>query len=200
MMNCSTAPNNQRRLTNVNIIRPVLIVLVVFYHAFAIFGGGWSSIDGFPEVKVYWWLDKLSYASLLESFVFISGYVFGYQVRTKGEMLLEGKNLFWSKFKRLIIPSMFFSLFYIVLLEDDSLPLIKTLYCVINGVGHMWFLPMLFWCFVGIWIIEKLKLKPYFVLPLLILSSICSFVPLPLQMGVTMYYLLFFLYWLYYPT
>lgn len=66
------------RLTNVIIIRPILIVLLVFYHAFAIYSGAWDPIEGYPEVPVYWWLDKLSYAFMLEMFVFISGYVFGF--------------------------------------------------------------------------------------------------------------------------
>ena len=179
-------------LSNVTIIRLVLIVLLVFYHAFVIFQGGWGMAGVFPEIEAYWWLDKLSYACLLETFVFISGYVFGYQVRTKGESKLDAKALFGSKFKRLIIPSMFFSFLYIVLLMDIKQPVVKTIWGIIEGVGHMWFLPMLFWCFAGVWIIEKLNLKPIIVVPLLILCSLFSFLPLPLQLNVTMYYLLFF--------
>lgn len=179
-------------LTNVAIIRPILIVLLVFYHAFAPYSGAWAPIEGFPEIRTYWWLDKLSFAFMLEMFVFISGYVFGYQVRIKGESKLDTKKLLWGKFKRLIIPSMVFSLLYILLLKDITQPLYRTIYDVINGVAHMWFLPMLFWCFVGVWIIEKLHLRSRLVLPILFLSSLFSFVPIPLQLGHTMYYMLFF--------
>jgi len=59
-------------LTNVSIIRPILFVLLVFYHAFAIYSGAWSPIEGYPVIKAYWWLDKLSYAFMLEMFVFIT--------------------------------------------------------------------------------------------------------------------------------
>lgn len=180
------------RLDNVTIIRNILIVLLVFYHAFAIYSGAWTPIEGFPEVPVYWWLDKLSYAFMLELFVFVSGYVFGYQVRVKGESKLQAKDLFWGKFKRLMIPCMVFSLLYILLLGDITQPVQKTLYGLFNGVGHMWFLPMLFWCFVGVWIIEKIHLKPKWVIPLLILASLVSFLPLPLRMGTAMYYMVFF--------
>lgn len=186
-------------LTNVAIIRPLLIVLLVFYHAFAIYSGSWAPIDGFPEIKAYWWLDKLSYAFMLETFVFVSGYVFGYQVRIKGEKKLEAKSLFFSKFKRLIIPSIVFSLIYIVLFKDISQPVEITIKEIIEGVGHMWFLPMLFWCFACVWVIEKLRMRPQYVLPLLMLCSIFSFVPLPLQLNKTMYYMLFFC-WLYTAT
>lgn len=179
-------------LSNVIIIRNILIILLVFYHAFAIYSGAWPAIDGFSEVKVYWWLDKLSCAFMLEMFVFVSGYVFGYQVRTKGECKLEAKSFFWSKFKRLMIPSMFFSLLYIMLLKDIHQPVAKTFYDVVNGVGHMWFLPMLFWCFIAVWFIEKLHLKPQLVLPLLLICSVYPFVKLPLQITHSLCYMFFF--------
>lgn len=185
-------PTTSHRLNNVVVIRNILIVLLVFYHAFAIYSGAWTPIEGFPEVPVYWWLDKLSYAFMLELFVFVSGYVFGYQVRVKGESKLQAKDLFWGKFKRLMIPCMVFNLLYILLLGDITQPVQKTLYGLFNGVGHMWFLPMLFWCFVGVWIIEKLHIKPKWAIPLLVLVSLCSFLPLPLRMGTAMYYMVFF--------
>jgi len=56
----------------------------------------------------------------------------------------------------------------------------------------MWFLPMLFWCFVGVWVIEKLRLKPRWVLPLLLATSLVSFLPLPFRMGIALYYMVFF--------
>lgn len=179
-------------LANVSIIRPILIVLLVFYHAFAIYGGAWTPLEGYPEVEAYWWLDKFSYAFMLESFVFVSGYVFGYQVRTKGVGKLDAKSLFWSKFKRLIIPSMIFSLLYILILGNIRQSVVQTLYGIINGEGHMWFLPMLFWCFVAVWTIEKLKLGPRLVIPLLLVLAICSIVPLPLRLSNAQYYALFF--------
>ena len=143
-------------------------------------------------MPAYWWLDKLSYAFMLEMFVFISGYVFGFQVRTKGEEKLKAKNLLWGKFKRLMIPCMIFSLLYILLFGNITQPVHKTLYGLVDGVGHMWFLPMLFWCFVGVWVIEKLHFKPKVILPILVVASLVSFLPLPLRIGSTMYYMLFF--------
>ncbi len=181
-----------KMLNDVVVIRPILIVMLVFYHAFLIFQGGWGRSGQFPEIKAYWWLDKLSYSFLLEMFVFISGYVLGYQVRMKGESILSAKPFFWKKTKRLIIPSIVFSVLYIVLLGDISQPILKTLYSILNGVGHMWFLPMLFWCFAIVWVIEKLRFRPRLIFPLLVLCSICSFFPLPFRVGVSMYYWFFF--------
>ena len=40
--------------------------------------------------------------------------------------------------------------------------------------------------------IEKLRIKEQIALPLLLFLSLCSFVPLPIQMNLAMYYMLFF--------
>ena len=124
--------------------------------------------------------------------MFVSGYVFGFQVRTKGEVKLKAGNLFLSKAKRLMLPCAIFSLLYILIFDDVTQPVEYTLYGLINGVAHMWFLPMLFLCFAFIWMIEKLHLKPKVVLPLLMLCSLLSVDGLPLRIGQTMYYMLFF--------
>ena len=179
-------------LYDVVLIRPILIILLVFFHAFAPFSGGWEPINGYPVIKAYWWLDWLSYSFMLETFVFISGYVYGYQVRIKGETKLEIKSLLKNKVTRLLIPSFFFSFLYILIFQDITQPLHKTAYEVIRGVGHMWFLPMLFWCFLSTWFIEKIRINPKVVTPILVLLSIFPFVPIPFQIGKTMYYMLFF--------
>lgn len=179
-------------LSNVVIIRPILIVLLVFYHAFAIYGGAWKPIEGFQRVNLYWWMDWLSYSFMLETFVFISGYVYGYQVRTKGEYKLKAKNLFLKKFKRLIIPSMIFSLLYISIFGDITQPILTTLYGVINGTAHMWFLPMLFWCFAGTYAIEKMQIQAKHAILLLLVLCACSYESLPLRIGNAMYFMLFF--------
>ena len=180
-------------LTEVAIIRPILIVLLVFYHAFAPYSGGWAPIEGFPEIPAYWWMDKLSYFFMLEMFVFLSGYVFGYQVRTKGEVKLVFKSLFLSKFKRLMIPCMIFSVFYILLFRDMAqMGPYDLLNGIISGTGHMWFLPMLFVCFMAIWLIEKMHISPKIVLPVLFLAAMLPIKVLPLHAGHSVYYMFWF--------
>ena len=173
-------------------IRLFLIVTLVFYHAFCIFSGAWKSIGGYPEIPIYSILDKLSYACLLETFVFISGYIFGFQVRKKGFMALSANSIFIKKFKRLIIPSILFSFLYILLLGNIKQPITQILYDLINGVGHMWFLPMLFWCFVGVYVIEWLKMRANIALCVLFLMIFLSAIPLPFRIGNSFYYLFFF--------
>ena len=184
--------SNNKLLGEVVDIRLMLVVLLVLYHAFAPFSGSWKPIDGIEEIKAYWWFDKLSYALLLESFVFISGYVFGYQVRRKGEEMLKCENLIWKKFKRLMIPSIFFSILYIVLFKDITQPITTTIYGVINGVWHMWFLPMLFWCFIFTGFIERTRISSIVLIPVLLLLAVIVPETLPLRMGKSFYYLPFF--------
>ena len=185
--------SNTQMLQNVALLRPLLIVLLVFYHAFAPYSRVWKPIPGYADVPAYWWLDKLSYAFMLEMFVFVSGYVFGYQVRVKGEDKLAAKSLLWGKFRRLIIPSLIFSLLYVVIFQDIAQPVAKTVCDVINGVGHMWFLPMLFWCFAGTWLLERLHVKHAFAVPLLLLVSLKPVgMQMPLQLDNAMYYMVYF--------
>jgi hypothetical protein len=41
-------------------------------------------------------------------------------------------------------------------------------------------------------VIERLRIKAKWVIPILVLCSICSFFPLPLRLGTAMYYMIFF--------
>lgn len=182
----------QQFLYEVVPIRLFLIVMLVFYHAFAIFTGAWKPIAEYPEIPGYALLGNLSYACLLETFVFISGYVFGYQVRIKGDTALSAKKLLVKKFKRLIIPSIIFSIAYLLIIKGFHDSLLTTSYQILCGVAHMWFLPMLFWCFVIVWIIEKVKLKQNIALLVLLALSVISFIPLPLRLGAALYYAVFF--------
>ena len=64
---------NRDVLYEVAFIRPILIVLLVVYHAFIIYRGGWEPPVGFKNVVVYKWIAEVSYSFMLETFVFISG-------------------------------------------------------------------------------------------------------------------------------
>lgn len=179
-------------LYDVVAIRLLLIVLLVFFHAFAVFSEGLDQIFGYPEIPVYRWADKFSIAFFLETFVFISGYVYGYQVRIKGDGIISFKKTIIGKFKRLILPSIIFGLLYVALFGDKSQSINQVIYSVINGKSHLWFLQMLFWCFVSLYIIFKLHLSQKIVFPILIVCALFSRGPLPLQINHTMYYMLFF--------
>ena len=63
-------------ITEVAFIRPILIFLLVIYHAFDIYAGGWIQPEGYVDIPMYKDIAILSYSCMLETFVFISGYFF----------------------------------------------------------------------------------------------------------------------------
>ena len=73
------------RLSEIDVIRPVLIFLLILYHSFIIYAGGWREPAGFEPNAAYWWIAKGSYSFMLETFVFISGYVFMYQIKERNK-------------------------------------------------------------------------------------------------------------------
>lgn len=175
----------QEWLYEISFMRPILLVLLVSYHAFAPYCGAWSLPVGVDTNFIYKWLALFSRAFRLEAFVFVSGYIFAMQVvqKNKFQSVIE---LAKSKFLRLIIPCWIFGSIYWLLFKTAS-PL-----NIFTGIGHLWYLPCLFWCFIFSYVLFKKQYEyKYVLLGLTILASV-SFLPLPLQLGKAMYYLLFF--------
>lgn len=176
-------------LNEISIMRPVLLVLLVAYHAFAPYVGSWDKPDGIEELELYRWIGLLSRLFRLEGFVFISGYIFTFQVveRHKFDSLMQ---LLKSKAERLLIPCFFFSIIYLLAFKNyDSVSVFAQK--VIQGAGHLWYLFCLFWCFVIHYLILKND-NPKVVVPVLIIALTFSIAPLPLNLNKPLYYMLFF--------
>lgn len=99
-------------LTDVVILRPICIFLLVVYHSFIIYKGGWYEPVGFEPNEIYRWIAELSYSFVLQLFVLLSGYVYGYQCSMSAKNTLNIRALVLSKCKRLLLPSLIFSLVY----------------------------------------------------------------------------------------
>lgn len=84
---------NRIQLNEVTIIRIVMTVLIVFMHSFTCYNGGWPEPKGYVDIPVYKWLSRLSFAFALESFVFISGYLFSFQRVTLNKFIGGGIRL-----------------------------------------------------------------------------------------------------------
>jgi hypothetical protein len=91
-----------------------------------------------------------------------------------------------------MVPSLLFSIIYFVLFESKEQSVFDILYGIVCGYGHLWFLPMLFWCFVIVIVCEYYKFSPYYVLPLALIASLLSFVPLPLRLTQTFGFFIYF--------
>ena len=177
-------------LPEIVIIRLGLIIFLVLDHCFAPFCGIWETLSD-EAIPLYHIIGRFAYSFFLETFVFISGYLLAYSAQRTREALNAG-NCIWKKFKRLYIPSLVFSAIYVALFTETFLvndP--KNWYYIVQGAGHMWFLPMLFWCFVFFWAVNKLKISP---IVILFISLFTGFLPvgLPFRIGYAAYYFFFF--------
>lgn len=162
---------NSQRHADIDLLRCLLILLLVTYHAFCPYTGNWKAIEGYEYVGLYHVIGALFYSFFLEMFVFISGFLYGEQVK-KGNPL-SVKEVAIKKSKRLLIPSVVFSIAYVFLFHRDTLD-VKSLYTVLNGAGHMWFLPMLFWCFIGTYFIDKYSRKLILIIPGVVILSVLA--------------------------
>ena len=159
-------PNNF--LLDVAAIRITLIFALVFYHAFCPFTGAWDfPVYDIQPIELYKWLGLISHFFQLEAMVFISGLLFGYTLKRHPERLTFN-NCVVKKAKRLLLPCLFFSAIYYFLFYDLNEQWGTILLKLSNGVDHLWFLPMIFWCFVLCYLTERLRIPP----PLVLLASI----------------------------
>lgn len=169
-------------------MRIALIILVVFYHAFAVYSGAWIRKFTPPHVNFYDWIDRLSYSCMLESFVFISGYIVGYQVVVKDRNIVLKK-----KFQRLMFPSIVFSILYYVFFGKDFTASLLLFYDILNGMGHLWFLPMLFWCFTFLKFFQSYSERyAWHILIVALGFVVVSLVTIPMRFNLALYYFPFF--------
>lgn len=180
--------NKKSLLQEVVLLRPLAILLVCVYHAFIIFRGNWALPEGVVDVPCYRWIADFSYSFMLQLFVLLSGYVFAFQIIEKGRDC-SFSALVISKGKRLLIPGIIFSALYICLFGPRGWDIIWFL---LNGAGHLWFLPMLFWCFVFTWLLLKTPIKDELKIGVCVLFYFGSIINIPFGISEAFNYLLFF--------
>ena len=129
---------------------------------------------------------------MLETFVFISGYIYSFQFFELKKNISFTK-LVKKKSKRLLLPYFIFGIIYVLLFESYEESLYVNI-CIrfLNGIGHLWFLPMLFWCFIGLWILTAIRINDVSRILILMAFAICSPIGFGFQIGSAMYYILFF--------
>ena len=164
-----------------------------------------------PANAAYWWLGHLISGFRIETIAFVGGYVFCYQCVELGRQ--QGFLAFvWKKFKRLIIPCFIFGTVYFLLYRFNPARFSWNVafWRVANGIGHLWFLPMLFWCFLACWLLDRLlslvnrrnpRGEKWLAIALLLILAAVSLLRLKgLKMGLTRapYFLFYFYlgYWI----
>ena len=179
-----------QRLKEIDIIRCIVIIILVMYHSFAPFAGAWELPCYLSSNAFYEKLGKFLYSGMLETFVCISGYVFAYNSGSKDYRF---KTLFISKLKRLYIPCLAWGIIYILIMYSfNDFLILKTYYKLIDGIGHLWFLPMLFWCFIFEFVFLKYQNKLKFPILFLAVIAVLPYFTFPLRINNALYYLFFF--------
>ena len=162
-------------LSDIAIIRPLLILSIILGHAFTVFAGSssWPLPEGAKQIRVYSYLNPILISFALQAFVFVSGYLFAYKNPAK---FSSAKYVYLlAKARRLLLPSVIFSILYIAVLSPQKFCNISVVYDIINGVGHLWFLPMLFWCYVfGVYTYEYFLNLSYVKIILLVIGVMLS--------------------------
>lgn len=176
-------------LLEVSFLRPILALMVIIFHAFIIYGGGWTQPEGYIDIPIYGSLAGFIYNGMLETFVFISGYVYFYCVTTKKHQYTFC-SLVKAKFKRLILPAWLWSIIYYLMIDNSVTG--AQIFKMGGVIGHLWFLPMLFWCFLLVYLLEKYIKNYNTILVLCLVLSIISWLPLPFQISKSFYYLFYF--------
>lgn len=184
-------------LYNVVYMRVALTILVICSHAFAPFTGvaSWPIPYGVntTEVQPEFWIIATCFSCfMLEAFVFMSGYLVGVKKVNSGLDALSFNYLIKKKISRLIVPSLIFSIFYVLLFYDDYNW--NSVITILSGAGHLWFLPMLFWCFCLLWVVLKFNINPILVIVVSIIASLFSYrvAGIPFQTGRAVYYFIYF--------
>lgn len=177
------------RLTEIDYLRPILFIQLIFTHAFTIYTiTSWRIPADIGSVEIYNWVARVSNSCMLELFTFISGYVYAFvSTRKKSNF----KDIVFSKFRRLMLPSILFSILYYILLMNHEDSGLIVIYDIICGEGHLWYLPMLFGIFLIVYFIKETK-RPLLALVLLSLISVFSRCPNIFRISQIAYYTVFF--------
>jgi hypothetical protein len=158
------------------------------------FMGTWefpSDYIGNKDIHLYKWIARLSYSILLETFTFISGFLFVFQIKKYSIWILVK-----MKFFRLLLPCIIWGGIYAIALQKVKTEFFLVfLYNVVNGIGHLWFLPMLFSCFIIGYVLLKYIHNSLVVIFLgLCLPVIGSIYPIHFfRLNLTLKYLLYFI-------
>lgn len=185
--------SSKNKLLDIAFIRAIAIIMVVAFHAY----GMMYAAAHFPALKdtyyqMYFTLNQCVFINIaMPMFVFVSGYLFAF-LRQKGKYQ-NFVDLVKNKTKRILLPYFVFGL--IMMATTNNFHPLVLLY---GSYWHLWFLPVLFWCFIVAYLIDEYTKKSYLQIIILFvsfgLSLFSMFLPPILGFqGVTIWFCWFYL-------
>lgn len=172
----------KQRLDNLSIIRGISILVVVAFHAYGMMYVHFDDATNKMYSDLYEQFNQSVLICIaMPMFVFVSGYLFQY-------LLALGKYPTWrqlviKKAQRILLPFLVFSWIFMATTGNW-----RPLDPIIQGTyWHLWFLPMLFWCFIIYYGFHRLGLlkKIWFTIPVFLISLLLVSAPkfVPMYIG-----------------
>lgn len=146
-------------------LRFIAILLVVFGHSIILYSSDWNLYNPNKNYIILDYLKKIINIIQMPLFFSISGFLLYYTLQKKISFFV----FFKDKFKRLIIPFLFFTFFWMIPIRliikfpgYNNLSIfeifIKNTFLFIDN-GHLWFLPTLFLIFLFMYFIGNFLIK-----------------------------------------
>lgn len=136
---------------DIAMLRLLCITVVVFFHAYGMmYASHFSESTSMIYRTKYEFFNQTYLINIaMPMFIFISGFLFGGQLlKTQPVSFIK---IIKSKFMRLMTPFFVFAILFMFSQNAVSLkPFYQWTY------SHLWFLPMLFWCFISSWFLRPL--------------------------------------------
>ena len=131
--------DNSKQFEEISIMRVLAMTMIVAFHSLCFYNGKWVKVNAIDIPiwnKISCFLDVID----LNMFVFISGYLYGYLYIYRNKYR-HPSEVIRLKAVRLLIPYLFWGILMAIVWPWNTWS--KLLY----GIGHLWFLLMLFGVF-----------------------------------------------------
>lgn len=128
-----------KRFDEITIMRVLAMTMIIAYHSLCFYNGKWAKVDAL-DIPVWHKISDFLNVIDLNMFVFISGYLYGYLYIYRNKYR-HPSEVIRIKARRLLIPYFFWGIIMVIVWPWNTWT--KLLY----GVGHLWFLLMLFGVF-----------------------------------------------------
>ncbi len=185
--------NSKVYYDDISSLRAFFIICIVLGHSFAIYTGGnaWPLPEGISYIDGYKYINPAAISFHLQGFVFIAGFLFGSQMSRR-----EFGNISFikKKAKRILLPMLLFGILYIGLFNRELFYAGQWIIILCYGPGHLWFLPMLFLCYITTKLFWRFLKHPsiFSFLTLTFISLSSWLVPTNFNPGDFLFYWVFF--------
>ena len=151
---------SQDQIQQLTFVKTILMLLVILYHSCVFWTKTWiTDIDVKYDSVVLACFSRWLNSFHVYAFAMISGCLFTY-LRIEKNKYKRFAPFIISKIKRLLIPFVFVLAIWVIpigqLFFHYNIQNIVSKFILATAPGQLWFLLMLFWCFVAAWVLKRI--------------------------------------------